>query len=225
MQLDTSMHEVEGDEATGYLQEQYAMQLRTVMLAECISFDATKNCVTVQPLMQTKIDGVLQNMPPIADVPVAFYQAGGFVITHSPAKGDVCELHIVDRNIAGWKINGGITDPASSQHHNMNDAVAYFGLNSFNKAIASVKGGMDIRSRDGNVSLNVNLSSITKKVGASEEILSASSYSLKVGGATVMTASSGGVSFGVPVSIQGINFGTHRHSGVQSGGSNSGGPL
>lgn len=231
MELDTSMHEMSSDEASAFVMDQYAYGLRTVMIAECISFDAAKNCVTVQPLLQSCIDGVVGNIPPISGVPVGYYQAGGFVMTHKPAKGDVCMLLINDRSIEQWKIKGGITDPKSPQHHNMNDAIAYFGLNAFNKAVSGVKSGMDIRSKDGNVSLNVNASSIVSKVGTSTHTLSASSYSLSVGGTNVMSATSSGVTLSVPVSmpqgatINDIQFNTHKHTGVQTGSGTSGGPI
>lgn len=231
MQLDTSMHEMEGDESMGYLIDQGALLLRTMLIAQCVSFDEARNCVTVQPLLQTNIDGIVQNMPLIQDVPVAYYQAGGFVITHKPQKGDTCMLLISDRNIAGWKLKGGITDPRSPQHHNINDAVAYFGINAFPDAVQAVKGGIDVRSLDGSVSLNVTSSEITSKVGASTHTLSASAYSLSVGGTPVMTASASAAEFLVPTSLPvgssfgGKSFDTHRHTGVQTGSGTSGGPV
>ena len=164
-------------------------------------------------------------------MPVGFYQAGGFVITHNPSPGDVCMLLISDRNISKWKLTGGIVDPKSPQHHNMNDAVAYFGLNAFPDAVSGVQDGIDVRSLDGSVSLHVNASSITSKVGDSTHTLTASNYSLSVGGANTMTATASGVNFGVPVTmpngatINGIPFNTHKHTGVETGGGTSGGPT
>jgi len=209
MQLDTSMHEMESDESLLYSMDQNALALRTMMLAECVSFDAGRNCVTVQPLLQTNIDGNVSNIPPIKDVPVGFYQAGGFVITHKPAAGDVCMLLISDRNISRWKLTGGIVDPASPQHHNMNDAVAYFGLNAFPDAIGGIKSGVDIRSKSGGDSLNVSGGSAT----------------LTLSGVLVFTATPAGVSFKVPVDFNGIPFNTHKHPGVQPGGGTSGAPV
>lgn len=214
MQLDTSMHEMSSDEAQAYLMDQFAYQLRTVMIAECVSFDAARNCVTVQPLIQTKIDDAVMSLPVIADVPVGFYQAGGFAVTHKPSKGDVCELHISDRSLAQWKLKGGITDPGSPQHHNMNDAVAYFGLNDFTRPIPSIKNGIDIRSKDGGNSLNVTSGTAT----------------LTLGGTAIFTATSSGVTFNVPVTApevtaEGIKLTSHKHTGVESGDSNSGGPT
>lgn len=219
MQLDTSMHEMSSDEASAYVMDQYAYGLRTCMIAECVSFDAAKNCVTVQPLLQTKIDDKVSSLPVISGVPVGFYQAGGFAVTHKPAKGDVCLLLINDRSIAQWKLKGGITDPASPQHHNFNDAIAYFGINDFTSPIQSIKDGIDIRSKDGGSSLNVTGSTAT----------------LKLGGTAIFTATTSGVTFNVPVTapqitanqatINGVAFTTHKHTGVTTGGGTSGGPT
>lgn len=215
MLLDTSMHEMEGDESQGYLFDQLSLHLRTMMLAECVSFDDARNCVTVQPLLQTNIDGQVSNIPPIKDVPVGYYQAGGFAVTHKPAKGDVCMLLISDRNIAQWKLTGGIIDPKSPQHHNMNDGVAYFGLNAFPDAISGIKSGIDIRSKDGGNSLNVASGTAT----------------LTLGGTEIFTATASGINFGVHVNmpqgamINGREFISHAHDGVESGGDNSGGVV
>lgn len=214
MLLDTSMHEMESDESLLYSMDQNALTLRTMMLAECVSFDAGRNCVTVQPLLQTNIDGNVSNIPPIKDVPVGFYQAGGFVITHKPSTGDVCMLLISDRNISKWKLTGGIVDPKSPQHHNMNDAVAYFGLNAFPDAIGGIKGGIDIRSKDGGNSLNVASGTAT----------------LTLGGTEIFSATASGVAFSVPVTAPqvtagGIALTTHKHTGVDTGSGTSGGPT
>ena len=45
MQLDTSMHEMESDESLLYSMDQNALALRTMILAECVSFDAELNSV------------------------------------------------------------------------------------------------------------------------------------------------------------------------------------
>lgn len=215
MLLDTSMHEMDGDESQGYLFDQLSLHLRTMMLAECVSFDSARNCVTVQPLLQTNIDGQVSNIPPIKDVPVGFYQAGGFAVTHKPSAGDVCMLLISDRNISQWKLTGGIIDPKSPQHHNMNDAVAYFGLSAFPDAIGGIKGGIDIRSKDGGNSLNVASGTAT----------------LTLGGTEIFTATASGITFGVHVDIpngamiNGREFISHTHDGVESGGDNSGGVV
>lgn len=214
-QLDLDRQEYESDEVADYLYDMQSLRLRTIMIAECISFDADKNTVNVQPLLQRKINGVVENMPVIADVPVGFYGAGGMVMTMQPTKGDTCALWISDRSLEQWKLKGGITDPGMGRHHHFTDAIAYFGLNAFNDAYPDIKAGADIRSRDGSTSLNI-LPGI---------------MNLTINGQDVALFGQQQVTFFVPVvapevsTAGGTNLSTHKHSGVQSGGSNTGIPT
>jgi phage baseplate assembly protein gpV len=100
------------------------------------------------------------------------------------------------------------------RHHHFTDAIAYFGLNAFDEAYPDVKAGADIRSRDGSTSLNI-LPGI---------------MNLTINGQNVALFGQQQVNFFVPVvapDIQtsaGISLQNHVHSGVQSGGSTTGGP-
>lgn len=157
MPVDFGKTELDETELLGWLVEQSALSLRTEMLAECVNFDEDRNTVTVQPLIMRKLfkDEKAKPIPPIQNVPVAYYGAGDVTLTFKPQKGDVCVLHIIDRSIEQWKNKGGVTDPQRSRHHNMNDAVAYFGLNEYGRAYKNLKGGFDMRTRDGQTSLHL----------------------------------------------------------------------
>lgn len=192
---------------------QALLMARTIMIAECVSFNEGRNTVDVQPALKRKFSNKAEaSLPPIIrDVPVAFYGAGGVVVTYKPEPGDVCELHIVDRAIDSWKKLGGIVDPAKPRHHDMSDAVAYFGLNAFPDAYQSLRGGMDVRTRDGSTSLNVLDGSIVATVG----------------GTKVATMTASKVVFDVPieapkVKAAGKELAGHTHGGVQGGNDNTG---
>lgn len=213
-QLDLDRQEYESDEVADYLFGMQSLRLRTIMIAQCISFDSNKNTVNVQPLLQRKINGVVENMPVISDVPVGFYGAGGMVMTMQPAKGDTCALWISDRSLEQWKLKGGITDPGMGRHHHFTDAIAYFGLNAFDEAYPDVKAGADIRSRDGSTSLNI-LPGI---------------MNLTINGQNIALFGQEQVSFFVPLvapdvsTSSGVSLQNHTHGGVESGGSSTGGP-
>ncbi|MGL4753320.1 MAG: Gp138 family membrane-puncturing spike protein [Shewanella sp.] len=192
---------------------QALLMTRTIMIAECVSFNESRNTVDVQPVLKRKFSSKpdASLAPIIRDVPVAFYGAGGVVVTYKPVAGDVCELHIVDRAIDAWKKLGGIVDPAKPRHHDMSDAVAYFGLNAFPQAYKNLRGGMDIRTRDGGTSLNVLADSIVATVG----------------GVKVATMTASKVVFDVPieapkVKAAGKELAGHTHGGVTAGNQNSG---
>lgn len=192
---------------------QALLMTRTIMIAECVSFSEDRNTVDVQPALRRKFSNKTEAslLPIIRDVPVAFYGAGGVVVTYRPEPGDVCELHIVDRAIDAWKKLGGIVDPAKPRHHDMSDAVAYFGLNAYPNAYKNLRGGMDIRTRDGATSLNVLAGSIVATVG----------------GTKVATMTASKVVFDVPieapkVKAAGKELAGHTHGGVQGGNDNTG---
>ena len=216
MGIDTNKQELTDGEKIDFIIEQSLLRTRTFMVAECVSFDSERNTVSVQPLIQTKVRGDSEpiNLPIIQNVPVAFYGAGNVVITYKPEKGDTCELWINDRSIEQWKNKGGITDPQRARHHDMSDAVAYFGLNEYGKAYPDLKGGMDIRTRDGNTSLHL----IDQNV------------EVQINNAPIMTLTSNEVAFTVPIKaptgefkdslkIANKEVKEHVHGGVASGGS------
>lgn len=185
MGIDVNKQELTDGEKLDFIIEQSLLKTRTIMIAECVSFNESRNTVSVQPLIQRKGIGesASSNLPIIQDVPVAYYGGGGVVITYKPAKGDTCELWINDRSIEQWKKKGGITDPQRARHHNFSDAVAYFGLNEYDNAYANLKGGIDVRTRDGNTSLHL--------VDQSVEV--------QIGNTPIMTLTSGSATFSVPV--------------------------
>ncbi|MGL5396493.1 MAG: Gp138 family membrane-puncturing spike protein [Shewanella sp.] len=192
---------------------QALLMTRTIMIAECVSFDESRNTVDVQPVLKRKFSNKPKASlaPIIRDVPVAFYGAGGVTVTYKPVAGDNCILMVSDRAIDAWKKLGGIVDPAKPRHHDMSDAVAYFGLNSFPNAYKNLRGGMDIRTRDGATSLNVMAGSIVATVG----------------GTKVATMTSSKVVLGVPIEAPkvmaaGKELAGHTHGGVQTGGGNTG---
>lgn len=185
MGIDTNKQELTDGEKLDFVIEQFLLKTRTIMVAECVEFNEQRNTVSVQPLIQRKGIGETEasNLPIIQDVPVSYYGGGGVVITYKPEKGDVCELWINDRSIEQWKKKGGITDPQRARHHNFSDAVAYFGLNEYDNAYQNLKGGMDIRTRDGNTSLHL--------IDQSVEV--------QINNAPIMTLTSSSATFTVPI--------------------------
>lgn len=185
MFYDQNTSEQEDGDLISHAINQMALSLRTIMIAECVSFNAEKNTVTVQPLLMKKelSDNEAKIAQQIQDVPVSYYGSGGHVITHYPVKGDVCAIKIVDRSIEGWKKVGGVFDPKKLRHHNINDSIADFGINHYSAAFQNIKDGIDIRTRDGQSSLNLN----------------GGELSFTSGGVEVFTANASIVDFKVPI--------------------------
>ncbi|AUR89456.1 hypothetical protein NVP1123O_27 [Vibrio phage 1.123.O._10N.286.48.F3] len=187
---DPDTSEVEDGDLLAYVINQMALNWRTIMIAECVSFDETKNTVQLQPLLMSKelSDTEARIASQIQNVLVSYYGAGGHVITHKPKKGDVCAVKIVDRSIEGWKKVGGVFDPKQLRHHNINDAIADFGINHYGDAFKNIKDGIDIRTRDGLSSFNLN----------------GGDLSFTSGGTEVFTANASEVDFKVPIKAPSI---------------------
>lgn len=212
---DLTRQELEAEEAMQYSIDTMLYLLRTSQPAVVISFNEMQNTVQVQPCImgkQAKKDA--KPLPELLDVPVSFYGAGGYVITHKPQSGDVCLLMASDRSLSRWKQAGGVIDPGERRRHNLTDSVAFFGLNHFAAAYQNIKDGIDVRTRDGLTSLNLKQTELA----------------LTINGAPIFTAMAGSVAFSVPITapeatIAGVAQSTHKHTGVQSGPSLTGGPT
>ena len=206
--------EIEQNELLDHAIDGALYRTHTAMIAQVVSFDADRNTVDVQPVLMRKMVGYgARPLPVIKSVPVAYYGAGGYCITFTPAKGDYCQLWVNERSLDRWKQTGGIVDPAKRRRHDMTDAVAYFGLNDYGNAYQSIGAGLDLRTRDGTTSVHIEAGQIT----------------VTVGGTIIATMTGSDITFNVPVSGPSGTFGgvvveTHTHSGVQSGASNTGGP-
>ena len=198
MTVDIDREELEGHEAMGFAIDSMLYRLRTNVPAFVTAVNLAKNTVDVQPAVMRKVNGVIAPAPPVMDVPIAFYGAGGFVVTFQPAVGDMCELWVNDRSIERLKLAGGVNDPGKIRRHDITDSVAYFGFNDYGNAYPDIKSGMEVRSRDGNTSFHVENDKIT----------------LTVGGVPTAVFESSGVDFKVPVSHNGVNIGNdHFHAG------------
>ena len=207
-----------------------SLLLRTTLPAQVVGVDLSRNTVDVQPVLRGKIEGQDDTylLPVINDVPIQYYGCNNFWVTFEPKPSDYCVLSVSDRSIEAWKKAGGIIDPVLNRHHDMTDAFAYFGINPFPDAIPSIEvDTMHVRTRDGSTGIKVKANTIIYDVE----------------GVEVVNMNSAVVNFLVPVNINQTldvtgqttlgnvssnnkNIGdNHAHSGVQSGGSNTGGVV
>lgn len=213
--VDLTRQELEQEEALSHSIDTMMYLLRTSQPGVVTSVDLARNVVNVQPAIMGKLSGKAANpLPIVQDVPIAYYGAGGFVVTHKPAVGDLCLLLASDRSLSRWKLSGGVVDPGERRRHDLTDSVAYFGLNHFGAAYPAIKDGIDVRSRDGSTSLNI-------KDGEA---------SLTLSGTPIFTATPASVAFSVPIispeaTIAGRVFTTHEHTGGTEGDGTTGAPV
>lgn len=228
---DLTRQELEAEEAMQYSIDTMLYLLRTAQPAVVISFNETQNTVHVQPSLMGKLaNREAKPLPELLDVPVSFYGAGDYVITHKPQTGDVCLLMANDRSLSRWKQAGGVIDPGERRRHNLTDSVAFFGLNHFAAAYQNIQDGIDIRTRDGLTYINLQADKIDATIGAAKFVMQEGTQSLTLAGTPIYTATTELVAFSVPISapeatIAGRVFTDHEHTGGTEGDGTTGAPV
>ena len=228
---DLTRQEMEEEEAQNHNIDTMLYLVRTSTPAVVVSFNETQNTVKVQPALLRKLRGEdAKPLPELLDVPVSFYGAGGYVITHKPQAGDVCLLVASDRSLSRWKQAGGVIDPGERRRHNLTDSVAFFGLNHFAAAYQNIQDGIDIRTRDGLTYINLQADKIDATIGAAKFVMQEGTQSLTLAGTPIYTATPSLFAFSVPITapeatIAGRVFTLHEHTGGTEGDGTTGAPV
>ncbi|WP_434524380.1 phage baseplate assembly protein V [Photorhabdus asymbiotica] len=215
------------------------------------SFDADAVTVTAQPAIRWKIrkkNGEQESisLPLLVDVPVVFPRGGGVTLTFPVKAGDECLVVFADRCIDYWWQSGGIQEPVDPRQHSLSDGFALIGPQSQQQKISNISiSTAQLRSDDGAAYIELdpgshNVTVITPakltatanggtEITSPEIILNGNvtingnlSQGMGAGGGTATIQ--GPVTVSNDVTAAGISFKNHVHSGVQSGGSNTGKP-
>lgn len=184
-------------------------QIHTSLPGIIQSYDPVKNTATVQPCIKriwvTSESSKTLPLPVISDVPVIFPTGGGFSLTFPVAPGEECLLVFLERAMDYWYKDGGIQAPSNFRMHHLSDAVALVGLRSQANRITNIStDGAELRNADRSMFIKIAADGIQIK-----------------GDVTV----TGTLTASVDVKTDsGISLKNHLHSGVTSGGDNSGPP-
>lgn len=116
--------------------------IHTALPAQVVSYDASKQTVDVQPLLQRVYrddDGTekSESFPQIPNVPVAFPRAGGYALTFPVAAGDTVLLVFAERALDQWRARDKEVDPGDLRMHDLSDAVAIPGVYASAKALTN----------------------------------------------------------------------------------------
>lgn len=162
------------------------------------SFNPATQTAEVQPAIKRVFSekGAV-NLPLCVDVPVCFPGGGDFYLTFPIKPGDECILVFSERCIDGWAIDGAISEPEDYRQHDLSDAMAFVGVNSVARALASLNtASAELRNRAGTVKFTFGNSGI------------------------VIT---GNLTINGQVTANGHRIDeTHKHSGVTAGGAQTG---
>lgn len=194
---------------------QAAINTRVAMPGIIQSFDATEQTVTVQCAIREKInmDGNLswQDIPLLLDVPIIFPRAGNYILTMPIQAGDECLVVFGDSCMDAWWQSGGVQNQIDCRRHDLSDGYAIVGLYSQPRRISNYSTNTaQLRNLSG--SAYVELSGNNINIVGGNVTVSASSFTVNaVANITKQTT------------IQGRDFVSHTHKGVQTGSGSTGG--
>lgn len=205
------------EQALKVLSDTIFSMLRVSMPGIIESFDPVACTCSIQPALKGRVADALGNMksaplPVLVDVPVIFPRGGGCTITFPVKAGDECLVIFSDRCIDFWWQNGGVQEPVDQRQHDLSDAFAIVGPLSQAQKISGISTtSVQVRTDDGSSFIelmqdgNVNITTPLLTVNGNVQV----NGTVKSTGDQV---------------AKGISQTGHVHSGVQSGGSKTGGP-
>ena len=200
---------------------QTAINLRVAMPGIIQSFNATEQTVTVQCAIREKvnIDGNLswQDIPLLLDVPIIFPRAGNYILTMPIKTGDECLVVFGDSCMDAWWQSGGIQNQIDCRRHDLSDGYAIVGLYSQPRKLSNYSTSTaQLRNITGDAYVELSGSDIN--IVGGNVTVTASNFNV-----TARTKIDGKTSILQETDIQGRDFVSHTHSGVQTGGGNTGG--
>lgn len=187
--------------------------------AKVIAYDAATNNATVQPLIQVvSTDGQIVDRAQIASVPVLQLSGGGFIMKLPVRPGDLGWIKANDRDISLFKQAEDTAPPNTQRKHSFEDALFIpQAAWSLIDVATEDAGNMVLQNYAGTVKISISNNQVTI-TGAQVEINGVTTVN---GNTTINgTLDVGGIIVGAN-----INLSTHIHSGVQTGGGDTGPPV
>jgi phage baseplate assembly protein gpV len=227
--------------------------MHTCLPGEVKKYDHTIQKATVLPLIKKNYkDGKSQSLPLIVNVPVIWPRSSNASMTFPVNAGDGVLLLFSERALENWLALGGEQIPGDARKFDLTDAIAIPGLYPFSTPSLS-ENNTDVlikynsttvritQSGDVNIdtptNVNINAGNNIAMTAGSQITMAAPLIGMSANGVTATINGGGNVSIDGPVvttdtidtpgdiTSGGISLQTHVHSGVQSGGSNTGGPV
>ena len=165
--------------------------------------DSTKRAVISMGLTSVTTDGTQVDYPLLNDVPVLFQSTSKFILQYPIEKGDTVLVLFTQRGIGAFKESYEKSEPGAQSFFSMHDAVALPGFGTLTNTPAK-SDAITIQTTDGVTYLSLEDGVLT---------LNAATINLQ-----------GDVSINGSLDVNGIDFDTHIHGGVQTGGGVTSGP-
>lgn len=205
------------------------------------SFDSATQTVEVDLALQDRLYTILKGqnsaswqyvqVPRLTGIPIVLPRAGGFTLTMPVTKGDECLVIISDVCINAWWQNGALetSDGYIGQQwerprrHDFSDGMAILGVWSQPRVLSNYSTqSAQLRSDDGSVTVDVTNQAISLNA-PKININSSGDVDINAQGNVNIVGNAGAsISGNKLTKIEGKTFLEHMHTGVQSGGSESG---
>ena len=212
------------DNLSGIMSDVLANWLRGVddmIPARVVSYDDASNRATIKPLvMLGTTDGQKISRAQLANIPVFRFGGGGFFIRFPVKPGDFGWLKATDRDMSLVMQRGGLEDwPNTLRQHSFSDGMFFPDTLKSWVIDGANADAMVLQSLDGTVCVSLHSGKVA--IDAPQVVVTAPS--VEITGNVQVT---GNMAVAGTMTNNGVNIGsTHVHSGVDSGPSNTGGPL
>lgn len=216
------------------------------------SFDADKQTVTVQLSITENfvdpktLEKTPEKFPVLSDVPIILPRAGGFTITMPIVAGDEVLVMFADFDYGAWWQSGGEdNDQVMRRRHDLSDGFAILAPWSQPRVLTNYSTtALQIRSDDAKKIIEIAAAAINITIADSSDVnvtvqggkiglnsnseIDITAPTIKLNGAVAVsdgaTISNGLTATGT-VTLDTKVWATHQHTGVSTGGGNTGPPL
>lgn len=210
-------------------------EIRVALPAKVTSFDPQRQTISCIPTVRelVAIDGEISfvTFPELQDVPILIPRGGNFAITLPIKVDDECMVVFQDLCLDSWWYRGGIQNWNDLRRHDLSDAVAIFSPWSQPNVLSEYnQEALEVRSLDGNTLVRISDDKVElirndKCIKITDLSIEATDQnnSVSLSEIGINAFSTVKIALQAPVvTINGKNFDTHAHSGVQGGNSNTG---
>lgn len=144
--------------------------LHVALPGQVVSYDPAKQIADVKPMVKRVAraqddERVVDEMPVVPAVPVAFPRGGGYFMTLPLHAGDTGLLVFCERDLSPWRATGQDSDPLDEGLHTLAGAVFYPGLHTEAGSLPSRPDHLVVGKESGGPEVHVGPSTVD--VGAS----------------------------------------------------------
>lgn len=201
----------------------YALSnLHTATIAK-VSTVSSKT-IDCEPVISRNVDGRTIKLPTFKSVPPVFMSGGSSYTAHPISAGDYCLLIFTERCFDRWYSGNDFELPAEYRMHDYSDGLAIVGLFPFASAIEipSVITQIGDSYKDGNTVHDGDLSQ-TGDISLTGSQVITGNLTVQINITAPMATINGPITC-QSITVNGIDFGSHVHGGVEPGSGTTGGP-